>query len=781
MKYDPATVTLSLGGQHQHPAGGEDLAGRTILHYHLGPLLGRGGMGVVYQADDLKLRRVVALKFLSHELAVSARHRARFMKEAMVVSALNHPNIATIHAVEEDQGYQFLVLEYLPGGTLREKMTASTQEGGLPRLEWVYEVGTQIARGLAHAHDHGITHGDLKPSNVMLAAEGALKLTDFGLAQVSDGSIPTGDFSVSGVGAIVGTIPYMSPEQALGITLDARSDLYSLGVVLAELATGRLPYETAEGAVKILDVVQSPIRHMRDLRKDAPASFDSLLQRLLVRDRNQRTISAREVEDLLDGLERAPAAQNPPVRQQETPTIAVLPFADLSPGKDQAYFCEGLTDEIIHLLSQVNGLRVIARTSAFAARSSTADIREIGQRLGAQSILEGSLRKAGDEIRLTAQLIDVANGGLTWSRRFDRKLVDIFAIQEEIAGAMTATLTKDLLGAPVQVAKTPSLSGYSLFLGALKDFNQQSPPAFRAAIEKLKEAIAADADYGPSWALLSQAYSALMWYGVEPAEAVAPLARDCAQKAIQLDNRLDSAFCTLALLKARFEWDWPGAEQEFQAALRLSPGSANVHFHYALDFLTPMRRLEEAVTEIHLAQKLDPLSPLLQTAVGGCYHRLRRYELAVQQLQWTVAMEPAFYHAHLSLARSLEQLQRYDAARQEFEIARNLSGGDPLTLGELGHCLARMGDPGEATSLMDQLAAQAKQRYVTPVARALIHLGLGQLPEALAAFEDAVKARSGLAVWLGVDPRTQPLRGDRRFEDLHKTMGLPGHRGKSGS
>jgi serine/threonine protein kinase len=416
-----------------------------IAHYELLERISEGGMGVVYRARDTKLDRLVALKFLARDLDTSEEDLAAFLHEARAISRLSHPNIATIYAVEEDEGDRFLAFEYLPGGTLKDAIQA---EGGLP-MSQIVRWGAHIARALAHAHRHGIVHRDVKSANVLLSADGLAKLTDFGVAQVAgkrDGS----------TGETIGTAAYMSPEQVQGRPIDRRSDLFSLGVVLFEMAAGRPPFHDDNQAVIFYDVVNTPAPPLASFRADISTRFGAIVARLLEKQPEDRYQAAEDVLADLEALRAEPSSDSVRLETPETihATVAVLPFVDMSPDHDQEYFCDGMTEELIAALSEVRGLKVVSRTSSFEFKNRAHDIREIGARLKVDTVLEGSVRKTGDRVRIAVQHINVSDGFHLWADRYERSLEDVFAIQEEIAEAITRNLRCNLIESQPRAATT---------------------------------------------------------------------------------------------------------------------------------------------------------------------------------------------------------------------------------------------------------------------------------------------------------------------------------------
>ena len=513
------------------------MIGKTISHYRILEKLGEGGMGVVYRARDTKLDRDVALKFLPANLIASPEELARFEQEAKTVSALNHSNIAGIYDVDEVEGQRFLVLEYIPGGTLKSRLKELKSEDKVFSISEVFDYGLQMAEALAHAHRHGIIHRDVKTENMMLTGEGRVKLADFGLAK------PRGSVQLTKAGSTLGTAAYMSPEQVRGEEIDHRSDIFSLGVVLYELVTGRLPFQGEFEAALSYSILNENPPPLRSLRPDAPASLEKIIDRCLEKDRARRYQGAEEiVSDLREAQrELGPAIgtyrrrirlplvlgagilaiaivalvffiffRKAPVSREKS--IAVLPFVDMSPQKDQEYFCDGMTEELINRLSNIRDLRVPARTSVFTFKGKTEDIREIGGKLNVQTVLEGSVRKAGNELRITAQLINVADGYHLWSETFDRELEDVFAIQDEISSAIVNALQLKLTPQEQQrLSEHPidNVKAYEYYLRSDREVMRFDEKSLDSALVYLRTAIDIMGDNAELFSGMANVYSSM--------------------------------------------------------------------------------------------------------------------------------------------------------------------------------------------------------------------------------------------------------------------------------
>ena len=749
------------------------MIGQTISHYKILEKLGEGGMGVVYKAQDLNLDRPVALKFLPPNLITSEEEAARFQQEAKAISSLNHPNVATIYELDEASGQRFLVLEYLPGGTLKSKIKNLQSSGGELSLTQVVDYGLQIAEGLAHAHRHDIIHRDVKTDNMMLTEEGKAKITDFGLAKLR------GSAHVTKTGSTVGTAAYMSPEQARGEAVDHRTDIWSMGVVLYQMITGELPFRGDYEPAIVYSILNEEPQDINSIRKGVPTELERITTKAMAKDRNQRYQRVEEMLADLTSLKETASFET--IEKSATtgtslPSIAVLSFTNMSADKDQEYFCDGMAEEIINALTRVEGLRVVARTSAFAFKGKSEDIREIGRKLDVRMVLEGSVRKAGGRLRITAQLINVADGYHLWSERYDRQMEDVFAIQDGISQAVVNTLKIKLVGERETVfvkRPTENLEAYNLFLKGRFFWSKRTEEGLKKGIQYFQQAIRKDPGYAFAYAGLADSYSLLCSYHILSPNDAIPSARVAATKAMELDNTLAEAYEALAHVRILHDWNWLDAEREFRRAIELNPAYATAHQRYSL-YLTVMGQMDAAIAEIGRAQELDPLSLIINTDVGLVFYTAGQYDRAIEQCRQALEIDPNFSVAHFALGLTYEQRGMYEQAIAELQKAITLSGDLTVVKAALGHVYAASGNSREAKKVLDELHAVSKRRYVSPYSIAVIYAGLGENDRAVEWLQKSYEERS---VWLihlhlKVDPRLQMLHQDPRFLALLKKMGL---------
>jgi serine/threonine protein kinase/Tfp pilus assembly protein PilF len=739
-----------------------------ISRYRILGKVGEGGMGVVYRAEDTRLKRHVALKFLSPHLTRETEARERFMQEAQTASALDHPNICTIHEIDEtEDGGVFIAMACYDGETLKAKI----DRGPVDERE-ALEIATRIASGLREAHAGGIVHRDIKPANVMITAKDQVKIMDFGLAKLA------GRAGLTLAGTTVGTVAYMSPEQARGEEVDGRSDLWSLGIVLYEMLTARQPFrgEHPQAVIRaILNDEHKPIERALIGSREPITSGESarLLARALAKDRAARYQSAQE---MLSDLSKAAAAlsRKPGDRPDvpDLPSIAVLPFANLSGDPEQEYFCDGITEELINALSQINGLMVAARTSSFAFKGKLEDIREIGRKLDVDTVVEGSVRKAGDRVRITAQAIGVANGYHLWSERYDRDLSDIFAIQDEISEQVAGKLRGELLEDEKPKAAGrhgDDVEAYSLYLKGRHFWNKRTKEGLHRGIECFKQAIERFPDYALAYSGLAECYLTLIGSGFEAPEQLVPEARAATERALQLDETLAEAHNSLAFIRGFCELNWPAAEAEHKRAIELNPMYATAHHWYALH-LSVMGRFDEALAEAELARRIDPLSPMIGTAVGTVLYTARDYDRAIEVLAGVLDIEPGFTPAHEFTAAAHVEKGRYEKARAAIERVSD-SLGKPSLITNLATIYARAGERKKAMDLYEELRSLSEKTYVPPYSLAVVCAALGMKDEAFYHLNRAMEDRFGIMI-LGADPGLDNLRTDPRFDELLRKAGL---------
>jgi eukaryotic-like serine/threonine-protein kinase len=720
-------------------------AGTRLGPYEILNPIGAGGMGEVWKARDTRLGRIVAIK------KVKEQHSERFKQEARTIAALNHPNICQLF----DIGPDYLVLEYVEGNPLSSP---------LPEKE-AMRLAIQIATALEAAHKKGIIHRDLKPANIMVTDEGFVKLLDFGLAKLyeqnaSSSQPSTITFMMTQTGAVIGTVAYMSPEQAQGQPADARSDIFSFGLVLYEMLSGRRAF-TGDSSFALMTAI---------VKENPPplqtsSSLEKIVRQCLAKQASGRYQTMSEVKT---ALEQTFTDKGGAGSTELPPSIAVLPFVNMSGDKEQEYFSDGLAEEIINALAQIPGLKVIARTSSFSFRGKETDIGQIRDRLKVQNVLEGSVRKSGNRIRVTAQLINTADESHLWSQRFDRELADVFAIQDEISQAIAEKLRIRLAeDRPPVKRHTENLEAYSLYLRARHQLHKFTPEGFEKGKTYYEQAIMLDPNYALACFGLADFYCLLGFFGIMPPKAAFEQCGQFARKALALDEMLPEAHAMLGILRV-YDFDWNGAECEFRRALELNPKSEDVWEFYDYSYLVPMRRLEEAVTASRRALELDPLRPFLQWRLGYRYYLTRQWERAIEQCRNALDLDPRYGAAHAYMGLAYCLAGRFDEAIRALEALPRES----LVMAFLGYAYALAGRTGEARGLLDELIELARNMLVPASRFAWIYTGLVELGQAFDWLEKAVEERDGFVIHLNVDPCWDLLRTHPRYHALLRKMNL---------
>ena len=774
---DAATSSSRNQGQNSDQGGSDtdplDLsplaAGTRLGPFQIESRIGAGGMGVVYRAHDTRLGRNVAIKVIRARSSNPLLEPA-FLREAQLTSLLNHPGIVTIHDILFEPGMTCIVMELIEGTPLHRLIP----EGGLA-LDRALSLAAAIGDAIAVAHSAGVTHRDLKPANILAKADGQIKVLDFGLATFSS-LAPDANTQAQSIfgGSAVGTIGYMAPEQARGETVDQRADIFSFGVILYQMLTGRLPFKGVS-AVALLNAVQSHDPEPLSEVRPGAAMLEPVLRRALEKNPRDRYQAIRE---MLADLNSAAAGQLPSAvasQPSSMPAIAVLPLINISPDPENEYICDGLAEELIDGLTQMDGLRVVSRNSSFQCKGTAGDVRETGRRLGADLLVHGSLRRAGDRLRLTVQLSQTKDGFQVWSQRFDAEVRDLFTLQDELTAAVLEKLRQQL-GARfrdvVPAQKAPTSEAYDLYLQGLFAFNRETPEDFRQALELFRRSAAADSSFVPALLGIAEAQMRLDWYGLVPSAQAMPAVKSALDAALRQQPDSGAALCNLAIVQAGWDWDWSAAGETFSRALSAGEGLASIHFHYGLDFLTPLGRLDEALSHLQQALNLDPLSSIVSTAIGGCYYRMRRYGEAAETLRGTLQAHPNFGHAHWSLGRVLLELDQPEEALQHFQSAAGIMAGIPAAQAELGYCHARMGRRDLAHLIVQELQRRAQHEWVSPLSAALVYTGLGERDAAMRRLEEAFAKRNRQLVWVNVDPRYDALRRNPEFEQLIRRLGL---------
>ena len=737
------------------PAGGA-FAGRYVVERELG----RGGMATVYLADEAKHGRKVAIKVLRPEFAASLGAE-RFLKEIGIVARLAHPHVLPLIDSGEAGGQLYYVSPYVAGGSLRDRLRA---EGRLPVAD-ALRIAVEVARALDYAHRSGFVHRDVKPENVLFA-DGQAVLADFGIARICCGD---GEEALTYEGLAVGTPEYMSPEQAAGEReLGFGSDVYSLACVVYEMLGGEPPLRGASARETLARQVTAAPAPLRAVRPDAPVTVERALARALAKDPRERFERATDFVQALHAPATEARAWAP------TRAIAVLPFVNASPDPENEYLSDGITDELIDALAQVDGLRVASRTSVFALKGKPQDVRAIGALLGASVVLEGTVRKAGDRLRITAQLTSTDDGRLLWSRRYDRTLRDVFDIQDELARTIVETLRVTSfadLAAPRRRRYTDDLEAYGLYLKGRYEWNKRTQEGVAEGIRLFEAAIARDPRYALAYTGLADAWALHVDYRSVPVADGFEHAREHALRALALDDTLAEAHASLAWTRFIYDWDWAGADRHFHRAIELDPRYATAHQWYAF-LLASQGRLDAALVEGHTAQELDPTSVSVRRSLGWLYVYARRYEQARYHLGRALAMQPDTAETLQALGLALALEGSHVEAVRVLEESMALPAAGSHTRATLGYALARAGRRDEARTILAELEAQRRERYVSPVAFALLHLGLGDVEAALDAAWQAHEARRGWVAYARVHPVMDPLRGHPRFERLAETLRL---------
>lgn len=750
------------------------MVGDTVTHYKILRLLGRGGMGEVYEAEDTNLQRRIALKFLTAELADDPEAVRRFQREARMASALNHPHICIVHDIGESQGRCFIVTELLNGRTLQEMLAS-----GPIAENQVYEFALQISDALAAAHDRKIIHRDLKPSNIFVTDEFQIKLLDFGLAKMAESSLPVGGDAptktasdLTHSGSLVGTFSYMSPEQLRNLPLGPASDVFSFGIVMCEMLTGAHPFAKGTAFETASSILVDAFPAKNRAGPPIPPTWLNILQKMLNKNLDERYSHAREVRTDLLALQSERLARSG--EGIVVSSIAVLPFRNLSHDPDNEYFSDGLTEELINLLSNTGNLRVAARTSSFRFRGKELDVRLIGRELGVSSILDGSVQRSANRLRITGELVNATDGFQLWSGRYDREMSDVFALQDEIAHAVVANLQPTLIKEPsIPTARRRiNPDAYNFYLQGRFFWNKRTAENFRNAISCFRKAIDLDNNFAAALAGIADSCITLAVYGAEPPDKVMSLARDAAYQALEIDPRLAEAHTSLGGVAALYDWNWGNAEQHFRHAIESRRRYATAHHWYATNCLLPQARFTEAQHQLEVARDLEPLSLAIATTWGFALFMQRQYDEAIEEFNRVIGMDPNFGLAHFFVGQVFAEKRMFEDAIRELQVSVELNEQSPESLAILGWAYARAGQTAQANKILLDLRDLSRSIYVSPILFSPLVLALGRKQEALEYLDQSRREHAADLIWLKVRPAFDDLRNEPRFIRLCVEIGL---------
>ncbi len=735
--------------------------GTRLGPYEILAAIGAGGMGEVYKARDTRLGRVAALKVMRPESVDEGQGSRRFLREAQAAAGLNHPGILTIYDVGADEGRDYIAMEFVTGGTLADLMAA----GPLP-VERALQVGAQVADALAVAHAAAIVHRDLKPSNIMVPAPDRVKVVDFGLAKRARPAGPADETidTATASGSITGTVPYMSPEQASGVGVDSRSDLFSLGTILYEMLAGSRPFRGETGVATLAAILRDTPAPIPGISPDVAA----VLNRCLRKNPAERFQSAVELKAAIDACRSVRADEG-------RPSVAVLPFTSMTGVKEDDYLCEGLAEEIIDALTRIPALRVIARTSAFAVARLGLDVREAAARLGAGHVLEGSVRRAGSRVRVTAQLVLASDGSHVWSERYDRELTNVLDLEDEIAAAIAARLRVELAGGqrrpPERVVDGEAHAAY---LEGRYHFARGTPESLSRAAACYERALARD----PSFALAYDSLGELHWYlgffGNAPPREAFSRSTWYALRALELDDTLAQTHALLGMLRKELDYNWAEVDRELGRARELNGESPLVRLRHAISGLLPHGRVDEALTEIDGILQSDPLSLVVRWWLSIMAYLARRPARMIEEGRHMIALDPTHFFGHWTLGMGLIGTGDFSDAVAALKKAHELSGCISFTLGFLAYGCGCAGRREEVERLLAGAIERAAQDYVPPTTLALAYVGLDDWDRVLHWMDRAIEGRDPIIMPIKTYPFLDPVRGDARFGALLKKMHLMG-------